>query len=267
MPRSDHSGIAPTCSGANFAVAFDKHNVVPVLLQLIRRRDADDAASKDHNTHAASRLVTDPPNGARLLRPPFTILFLSAVNANLIQIQERLAEIGALHLLVFEQIFAPSSQDDSAALHDIGVVGDIQRHQCVLFDEQDGDALFVDRLNGFEYLFNKDRRQPHTRLVHKQNARPTHQGSRRRRHLLLTAGKRAGNLLEALAQSRKEPQHALLVLVDCWLISAAHPPPPPPFPPPHTPAPPPRPRALGLAPTPDLLVRYAPASVPVAPAT
>src|SRR5712691_6444317 len=55
--------------------------------------------------------------------------------------------------------------DDAPLLEDVGAVGDLQRADDVLLDEQDGHALFVDRPDGLEHVVDHRRRQPEGRLV------------------------------------------------------------------------------------------------------
>src|ERR1700719_458165 len=61
-----------------------------------------------------------------------------------------LPEIRALHLRVAEQAFARSGEHDAAALHHVGVVGDLQGLAGVLLDQQDGLTLVLELAQGAE---------------------------------------------------------------------------------------------------------------------
>ena len=54
------------------------------------------------------------------------------------------AEIGALHPLVGRQVSRESFQHDSAAFHDIAIIGDFQRGAGILLDQQDRRSLSPD---------------------------------------------------------------------------------------------------------------------------
>src|SRR5262245_3541699 len=65
-----------------------------------------------------------------------------------------LPKIRALHFLVIKQRLAATGQDDLAAFHDIGVIGNVERHERILLDEQDRNALPVDCPDGLEHAFD-----------------------------------------------------------------------------------------------------------------
>ena len=48
------------------------------------------------------------------------------------------AEVRALDLLVLPQLGGRAVEDDAAALDDVAVVGEVERHPCVLLDEEHG---------------------------------------------------------------------------------------------------------------------------------
>jgi hypothetical protein len=60
MSGRDHAGVAPARLGCNLAVALDDSDVMPVLLKLIRGRNADHAPAENDYPHdiAPSDLVT-----------------------------------------------------------------------------------------------------------------------------------------------------------------------------------------------------------------
>src|SRR6185295_3005780 len=88
----------------------------------------------------------------------------------------------------------------------------------VLLDEKHGDTALADTDDGVENLLNEDRREAHAWLVQQQHAGVRHEAPGDGKHLLLTAAERSGDLLEALADSGKELQHALLGIGDPFLI-------------------------------------------------
>ena len=109
MTRRDHARIAPARSGGKLVIAFKKHDVVTVSLELIGSRDTDDAAPEHYDAHDTTGLMFD-------------------CCAMTVGIPARLTKIRALHFLVIKQIFAAPGQDNPAALQDIGMIGDIERH-------------------------------------------------------------------------------------------------------------------------------------------
>ena len=114
MARRDHAGVAPARLGRHHAVALEDDDLVAVFLELIGGRHADHAAAENDYSHDVT-----PCKGVAKIRavpPPST-------------------KIGTLHPLVIEQILARAGKDDAAAFHDIGVVGDVERHHGVLLDE------------------------------------------------------------------------------------------------------------------------------------
>ena len=68
------------------------------------------------------------------------------------------------------------------------------------------------RLHQLEHLLHHQRRQPGRRLVHQQQFRLGHQRAADRAHLLLAAGQRAGQLLAAVLQARKQAVNPIELL-------------------------------------------------------
>ena len=91
----------------------------------------------------------------------------------------------------------PESLSD-ARLQDVGPVGDAQRRQGVLLDQQDRRALLADRRDRVEDQVDEHRREAHRRLVEQQQLGPPHQRAPDREHLLLAAGHGPGLLVEPL---------------------------------------------------------------------
>ena len=89
--------------------------------------------------------------------------------------------------------------------HDVAAVGELERVEGVLLDQEDGQLLVgVELPDGGENLPRDQRREPERRLVEQQQPRPAHQRARDRQHLLLAAGQRAAALVQALLQPRKQ---------------------------------------------------------------
>src|SRR6185312_2209518 len=80
--------------------------------------------------------------------------------------------------------------------HHIVTIRDGRGEAEILFDEQDGEALLLERADGLADLLNDDRRQALGRLVEQQKPRAGAQDAGDRQHLLLAAGK-----LAALAEA------------------------------------------------------------------
>ena len=74
--------------------------------------------------------------------------------------------------------------------------------------------------DGLEDQVNQHGRQAHGRLVEQEDVWTGHQRAPHGQHLLLAAGKRAGQLRAPLAQAGKEREDALQVLCDGGLVVA-----------------------------------------------
>ena len=109
--------------------------------------------------------------------------------------------------------FASSASAIRARLEHVATVGDVERHQGVLLDEQDRRALLVDLDDDLEDLLDEDRREPHRRLVEQEQVRLRHQRPPDRAHLLLAAGHRPRLLRLALGETREEREHAVEVVL------------------------------------------------------
>ena len=101
-----------------------------------------------------------------------------------------------------------------AGLEHVGVVGDLERGQGVLFDDQHGHALVPDPFDGFEDDVDEHRREPHRGLVEQQQGRVAQQRPGDGEHLLLAAGHGAGLLVDPLPQPGEQLEHPLPVLGD-----------------------------------------------------
>ncbi len=78
--------------------------------------------------------------------------------------------------------------DDPAMLHHVMPVGDGGREAEILLDQQDREALLLQRADRAADLLNDDRRKTLRRLVEQQQARAGAQDAPDREHLLLAAG-------------------------------------------------------------------------------
>src|SRR4051794_12322933 len=86
------------------------------------------------------------------------------------------AKVEFLDVLGMHQAVAGVVHHDASDFQHIAVMGRLQRHPCVLLDQQDRHALLlVDTADDRENLLHQDRRQPERRLVEQQQRRPVHQ--------------------------------------------------------------------------------------------
>jgi hypothetical protein len=74
----DHARIAPACSGGDLAVAFQKHNIVTISLELVGGRDADHTAPEHYDTHEATGLLID--RRAMMARAPAGLTKISTLH-------------------------------------------------------------------------------------------------------------------------------------------------------------------------------------------
>ena len=89
---------------------------------------------------------------------------------------------------------------------DDDVVGEVQRQLDVLLHQHDRKPLALEPGNSAPDIGDDLRRQPFGRLIHQQQARIAHQRPADRQHLLLAAGKQAGELMTPLGEPRKHLQ-------------------------------------------------------------
>src|ERR1700737_909864 len=60
------------------------------------------------------------------------------------------AKVRLLYLGISSKRRAGAAQQDAAGLDDVGTIGDLERAQRILLDQQDGDAVVVDLLDDVE---------------------------------------------------------------------------------------------------------------------
>src|SRR6185295_6355928 len=125
-----------------------------------------------------------------------------------------LAEVGLPDRLVLDQVARGPGQDHVARLEHVAAVGDRQRLEGVLLDQQDRRALLVDLLDRREHLLDEDRREAERGLVEQQQSRLGHERPPDRKHLLLAAGQRPALLGDPLAETGEERQDAVDVGLD-----------------------------------------------------
>src|SRR5947208_941072 len=104
---------------------------------------------------------------------------------------------------------------DRALLHDVDALARFQGQRHVLLDQEDGDALFVQRIDDLVNLRDHPRHQAFGRLVEQDDLGLQHHGPRDGEHLLLAAGQRAAGLVAPLAQNREIGKH----LVEQFLLA------------------------------------------------
>src|SRR6266566_6765600 len=108
-------------------------------------------------------------------------------------------EIGRADLRALEQLATGPGERDQAVDHDVAAVGELERVERVLLDQEHGElVLAVEVANRGENLFDQEWREAERRLVEQQEPRPPHESARDRQHLLLAARKRAAALAQPL---------------------------------------------------------------------
>src|SRR6266550_6913179 len=117
------------------------------------------------------------------------------------------------------ELGARAGELDAAVLQHIGVVGEPQRGGGHLLDQDDRRSLLAQRADRARDLLHQQRREPHRRLVHEDDARLRHQASGDRQHLLLAARKRARKLAAPFTQDRETRHLALHQLGDAHAVA------------------------------------------------
>lgn len=112
-----------------------------------------------------------------------------------------MAQISSLHAGVVEQIFGAVFHDNASHFHDIAACGDFEGGFGVLFDDENGYAVFVDFFHGFENGFDEKRGKTEGGFVKKQDFGLSHEGAAYGEHLLFAAGKGACHLAAAFVQA------------------------------------------------------------------
>src|SRR5580658_1804450 len=92
---------------------------------------------------------------------------------------------------------------DRALLHEIDALARREGERHVLLDQQDRDALPVQRVDDLSDLRHHARHQAFGRLVEQDDPRLEHHGAGDREHLLLAARQRAARLAAPLGEHRE----------------------------------------------------------------
>src|SRR5690606_26579411 len=92
---------------------------------------------------------------------------------------------------------------DFTGIEDHRAVGELERGNCVLLDNDRGAAQRFDLVENTLDLVNDDRRKSFIRLVQKQQLEVTGKCTRDRQHLLLATGKRRAFLLATFGKARE----------------------------------------------------------------
>src|SRR5262249_38367305 len=134
--------------------------------------------------------ASSPPSPAAAVLFDVTVADTSAVAR---------AKIELLYVAVAAELLGRALKDDTAAFHDVAVVGDGQSRVCVLLDKQDRQVEFLPRLAKTSHQFpDEERRDPRRPLDNNHHFRFTEQALRSRRHLTLTATEVTRGLLPPL---------------------------------------------------------------------
>src|SRR5665647_3555499 len=99
---------------------------------------------------------------------------------------------------------AAARQRDAAVRQHIGAARELERDRHVLLHQHAGEALAIEVAYASEHALHDGGRETQRRLVEHHQIRRAHQAASDSEHLLLAAGQRAGELMAALGQGRKQ---------------------------------------------------------------
>src|SRR5262249_58982447 len=109
-----------------------------------------------------------------------------------------------------QQLLAGPGECDAAVDHDIAAVGELERVEGVLLDQEHGELLLlVERLDRLEDLPRDERGQAQRGLVEEKQAGAAHERARDREHLLLAAREGAAALMQPFFQPWEQREYAL----------------------------------------------------------
>src|SRR5271166_2041511 len=97
--------------------------------------------------------------------------------------------------------------DDAAVLHDVVSIRHGRGKMEILFDQQDGEPLFLKRTYRAADLLNNDGREPFGRLVEQEQLGASAQDTPNRQHLLLASGQLGTGTVEALPHIGKQLEY------------------------------------------------------------
>ena len=110
-----------------------------------------------------------------------------------------------MHLRAVANLLALTLEDDPARLQDIRALAQVEREECVLLHQQDGDVLLVvESVQERDELLHDERRQAERELVDRERTRLSHQCSSDRNHLLLAARGASGRSIAEFVELRQE---------------------------------------------------------------
>src|ERR1700692_239598 len=78
------------------------------------------------------------------------------------------AKVGLSQVLVLQELLGGAAQDATAGRKDVAAIDNRERHVRILLHDQHRDAGLVHLLDDLEASLDKNRREPHRRLVHQQ---------------------------------------------------------------------------------------------------
>ena len=122
------------------------------------------------------------------------------------------AQIRAAHGRVVLQLRGRAVADDASILQEIATAGDGEPLPGVLLHQQHADAQLLDARQRLEQLLAHERREAQRRLIQQQDVGVRHQRAADGNHLPLATAHGAGELAQALGETRKQGEHALQVL-------------------------------------------------------
>src|SRR5580700_9246483 len=142
-------------------------------------------------TAASSSATPNPSKATRRIVPSrFQLLLYPKVSVQLVE--------------MLRQIGIDDHVDDTPVLDDVMPVRDGRGKPEILLDQQNREALSLQRANNRADLLHNDRRQPLGRLVEQQKTCPGAQDAANGQHLLLAAGQLGPLAAAALLQVRKQ---------------------------------------------------------------
>src|SRR3984893_12951179 len=146
----------------------------------------------DRRSTSTSAIPSPPP--AILLDLPIAATFPALA-----------AEIEFLNVGVRAQPLCRAVEDDMSVLHDITVVGNLQRDGGALLYDQDREAeLAADFAQPPQQFAYHHRGQSERKLIDQQQFRRTHDGAGQGQHLALAAGEEPTDALPEISQLGKE---------------------------------------------------------------
>ncbi len=113
------------------------------------------------------------------------------------------AEILRDEIIIGADLLRAADKGAAAGVQDHGLVGHLQRKMPVLFDQDDGQSLVLQAMDGATDFGDDQRRQALRWLVEQQDAGIAHQRPADRQHLLFATRKGAGQLGLPFPQPRE----------------------------------------------------------------